>query len=149
MTPTQTTFLDMLSKLAASTATLNKTAGSENLMALVISNFTPSRDLVIGDLTLATFTGSDPLEVTAGAQQVGFDPVRGQWFIELIPPVGGWYWECSAAPADPERVYGLALTDNPGTGLLGSWLLPDSVLIQSVADSVGTGPIRFYESDLA
>lgn len=149
MFPTQATFIDMLNKLAASTATLSKTAGSENVLALVVGNFAPSRALTAGALTLAAFTGSTPLEVTAGTQQVGRDPAVNLWFIELIPPAGGWYWECSVAPGDPVTVYGVALLDSTLATLYGSQLLDTPVTIAAVSDAVALGPVRFYENELA
>lgn len=149
MFPTQATFIDMLNKLAASAATLAKMAGSENVIALITNNFAPARGLVVGDLTLAAFTGSTPLEVTAGTQQVGRDSLANLWFIELIPPVGGWYWECSVAPVAPVQVYGFALLDSTLAALYGAQLLPAPVTIAAVSDTVATGPLRFYENELA
>lgn len=148
MTPSDVLFADMLNKLAASTATLNKTAGSENLVKLVTSAFSPSKTLVLADLTLATFAGSDPLEATAGAQNVGYDPVVGEWFIEILSPAGGWYWEATGDTDPAETIRGYVLTDNAGTGLLGSGLLASPVIIQSESSSVQIPTVRLYASDL-
>lgn len=147
MTPSTALKEAMLDLLAADTMTLAQ-AMNANEIALVVSSFTPAGDLVPGDVTFATFMGSAPVSVELMDQQVGYDPVRGEWFIQIVPPVGGFYYECSMAPASAETVYGYMLTNMAGSVNYGSKLLDTPVIIQAVGDSVDLGPVRFYESDL-
>lgn len=147
MTPSNALKVAMLDLLAADPATLAQ-AMNANEIALVISSFVPSGDLVIGDVTLATFMGSAPIAVALMDQQVGYDPVRGEWFIQMIGPIGGFYYEASMAPAAAETVYGYVLTDMAGATVFGSKLLDTPVIIQGVGDAVDLGAVRFYESDL-
>lgn len=147
MTPSSAIKQRALTLLAGDTMTLAQ-AMNANEIALIVSAFTPSGDLVPGDVTFATFMGSAPISAELMAQQVGYDPVREEWFIEIIPPVGGWYYECSMAPGAPETVYGFMLTDMAGATNYGAQLLATPVIIQDVADSVNLGAVRFYESDL-
>ena len=139
------TILDLL---AADAGTLGPAVASENKLRLVTADFTPARTLVFGDLTYAAWTGSAPKTVTGGAQQVGYDTVRQEWFIELVPPVGGWYWECTAAPAETVNNFGVALVDNAGAVLLGTQKLPVVVQVSAIGHTVQVGTVRFYESDL-
>lgn len=148
MTPSQLLVDAMLDLLAADTATLSKAALSENEIALVVSSFVPTRALELADLTLASFTGSAVKKVGDGDQLVAYDPLRGEWFIELEEIAGGWTWVCTAAPASAQTVYGAILTNGPGTDLYGAELLPAPVVIANVGDSVHFGSLRFYESDL-
>lgn len=147
MTPSNALAQAMMNLLAADANTLAPAADAMKVK-LVASSFVPSRGLTIGSLTLATFNGSTPLEPVLGAQEVGYDPVRGERFVQIIPPEGGWYWECAVAPGAAETIYGVILTDDAGTALHGSALLDTPVIVQSVGDSVYLPVLRFYESDL-
>lgn len=145
MTPSAGLFTAMLDLLAADTATLSQ-AVNANSVSLVISDFTPSPTLTIGSLTLATFTGSTPLLIELNDQQVGFDPDLMMWFIELVPPVGGWYWECTVAPAAPETVFGGIVRNAAGAVLYASFLKDTPTIIQDVGDSVAFDQLRLYLS---
>lgn len=148
MIPSEAVARQMLSLLAADPTTLAKATAAENKVALVTSPFTPSRDLTLGGLTLAAFPGSTPLIVGTGPQPVAFDTMQAQWFIQLLEPAGGWFWRLTGTLADAVQVFGIVLTDNAGAVMLGSALLPQPILVQSIDDSVPVGYIRFYESDL-
>lgn len=108
----------------------------------VVSNFVPSRSLDIGDLTLATFTGGGAKLAGTGAQDVFHDPLTAMRTIQIKSPAGGWTWECTAAPAEPETVYGFIVTDNAGAVLIGSGLLPTPVQIADVDDGFSVPYIR-------
>lgn len=125
--------------LAADTTTLAPVAANE--MVLVTSNTPPVETLVIGDLTLATFTGYAPKAGAAGAQQAGIDPATGEQVITVLAPVGGYRWECTAAPASPETIYGFALTDSTGATLLAYAQLATPVTISDVGDFIDLGAV--------
>lgn len=132
----------MLNLLAADTATLGLLVA--NKVKLVADAFVFDPLMVPGDFTLATFTGSTPLEPDAGTQEVGYDPDTGLWFIQLIPPIGGWYWECTAAPATPEVIYGAIVTNAAGALLFGAQPKETPTTIQDVGDSVAFPWLRYY-----
>ena len=123
--------------LAANVATLAPVAA--NKIALIAAAFTPDEDAVIGDLTLATFTGSTPKGGVAGAQQVGINPATQEQTITILAPVGGWRWECTADPAAPETIFGYALIDDAEAVLLATAQLITPVTIQAATDFVDLG----------
>jgi len=125
--------------LAADVATLAPVAA--NKIALIAAPIAIQESLAIGDLTLATFTGSTPKSGVAGAQQSGINPLTGQQVITNLVPAGGWRWECTAAPGAPEVIYGFALIDDAGAVLLGGQLLTVPVTIQAVGDFVDLGAV--------
>lgn len=135
--------------LAADVGTLAPVAA--NKIALIIANFALDEDLVVGDLTLATFTGSTPKAGAAGAQQVGIDPLTGDQVITNLTPAGGWRWECTAAPGAPQTVFGFALLDATLADLLGAALLATPVVITDVGDFVDLGAvtIRFVRQPMS
>lgn len=126
--------------LAADTTTLAPVAA--NKIALIAAPVTPDENMVLADLTLATFTGSTPIAGATGAQQVGIDPATQEQVITNLAPAGGWRWECTVAPGSPEVIYGFALVDNAGATLLGIGLLPTPVTIQAVSDFVDLGAVE-------
>lgn len=142
MTPSKLLFDAIQSLLAADSATLAP-ATDANIVSLVINNFTPSQDLVIGDLTLATFTGSAPKAAGTGTQTVYTDPISGERVIQVKEPVGGWTWVCTATPGTPETVYGVILTNDDGTVLLGSQLLDVPVPIVNNGDGFSIAKLWF------
>jgi hypothetical protein len=111
--------------------------------ALVKAPFTPNEAMVIGDLTLATFTGSTAKAGATGAQQAGVDPVTGDQVITILAPAGGWRWECTSAPGSPESIFGFALTTHLGAVLLAVALLPTPVSIGAVGDFIDLGSVTF------
>jgi len=114
--------------LAANAATLAP-ATDANVIALVMAPFTPNPTLVAGDLTLADFTGSTPIEGVTGTQPSGLDPATGQMIIDISPPAGGYRWETTDAVNLPQTIYGFALLSNDLSTLLASALLPAPVLL--------------------
>lgn len=125
--------------LAADVATLAPVAA--NKIALISASFVPSENLLIGGVTLASFTGSAPKAGVAGTQGVGFDPVTREQIITILAPVGGWRFVCTAAPVSPETIWGYGLTDNAGAVLIGTALLPTPLTITNVGDEVLLGDI--------
>jgi len=137
MLPMRAVRLQLGELLAADTTTLAPVAA--NKIALIAAPFTPDQDLTVGDLTLATFTGSAPKAGVAGAQTVGNDPVTQEQMVNIIPPAGGYIFICTVAPASPETIYGFALIDDAGTGLLAVETLNEPVTISDVNDQVDLG----------
>jgi hypothetical protein len=109
---------------------------------LCINDFTPSLDTVLADLEFATFNGSAAKSCGTGAQQVFNDVVSGQRVVQLLEPVGGFTWEAAATPAEPETVYGFAVTNTDDDELWGIERLPDPVTISLIGDGLAVGHIR-------
>lgn len=130
-----------LGELLAADADTLAPATDANIIALVAAPFTPGEDLVVADLTLATFTGSTPLEGSTGDQQAGVDPVTSEQKITILAPAGGWRWECTAAPVSPETIYGYALLTNDSTTLLGVDVFANPIPIAAVSDFVDLGAV--------
>ncbi len=140
MLPMRTVRLQLGELLAADATTLAP-ATDANKIALIAAPFTPSENLVIGDLTLATFTGSTPKAGATGTQQAGIDPATSEQVITILSPVGGYRWECTSAPGSPEPIYGYALTTNDGSILLAVAMLPAPVNIGEVGDFIDLGAV--------
>jgi len=126
--------------LAADVSTLAPVAA--NKIALIIANFSLTENLVVGDLTLATFTGSAPKAGAAGAQQAGVSPLTGQQVLTILAPAGGYRWECTVAPGAPETIYGYCLLDDTLATLLAATLLDTPVTITDVGDFFDAGAVE-------
>lgn len=131
----------MTSLIAADTATLANASAMK--VRLVAAAFSPALDLDISTLTYATFTGSTAKAAGTGAQQVFVDPTVGGRTVQILEPAGGWTWLCTVDPGSPETIYGFVLTDNAGTGLLGSALLPAPITISASGQGITLPNIRF------
>ena len=140
MIPTKAVRLQLGELLAADATTLAPAADA-NKVALIVAPFTPVETLVLGDLTLASFTGSTPLAAGTGTQQAGIDPATGQQVVTILEPAGGFRWECTASPAEPQIVYGFALTDNAGAVLLGVEALAEPVTISAAGEEINIGRV--------
>lgn len=125
--------------LAADTSTL--APATANKIALVVNQVTPQENLTVADLSFATFAGGAPKSGVAGAQQVGIDPITGEQVITILSPAGGWRWECTAAPAVPEQIFGFALVDDTLADLWAYALLPQAVNISSVGQFIDLGSV--------
>jgi hypothetical protein len=103
--------------LAAQASTLAP-ATDPNVLALINAPFTATENLVAGDLSLADFTGSAPIEGVTGTQTTGIDPVTLAQVIEIVPPLGGYRWETTNTVNLPQTIYGYALLSNDLSTLL-------------------------------
>lgn len=137
MIPTKSLRNACMELLAADVATLAPVAG--NKIALYTNNGTPSENSVLADFTLATFTGSTPKEATPGTQPEGYVPTTGDSKIDISPPVGGFRFECTAAPTPPQTVYGYIMTDNAGAVYLAGQRFPAPITIANVGDAIEIG----------
>lgn len=125
--------------LAADIPTLAPAAA--NKIALIAAPFGVNENIVVGDLTFATFTGSTPKAGAAGAQQVGIDPATGEEVITNLAPAGGWRWECTATPGVPETIFGFALLDSTLATVIGVQTI-DPVSIAVIHDFVDLGKVE-------
>ena len=105
-------------------------------IALVVSSFVPGPDVDISALTLASFTGSAPIDVPAPPQNIVVDNESGRVGILLKEPVGGYKWICTAAPDPAQTVYGWIVYLEDLSELFFSELLPEPVVITSVGNFV-------------
>jgi len=122
-----------------------KTAFETMKVALIVEPFVPGENLHYADLTLASFTGSDPLTASSGGFQVALRPPNDEQFVTIRPPVGNWRWECSAPPAIPQTVYGFAIyndTLDPKV-LLGVQALAVPEVITNASDFIDIDIIAF------
>jgi len=110
-----------------------------NEMALIAAPFTPDENLVIGDLTLATFTGSTPISCVAGTQESGIDPITGQQVVTIKPPAGGFRWACTAGTGLPQTIYGFALLSHSGAALVAMQAFDTPITITDVGDQIDIG----------
>ena len=123
--------------------TLLSQPANENIIRLVAGEFTPDENLVVADLTFATFTGSTALDVGLDDQLVGIDPTTGEQLITLIEPVGGWRWECTATPGAPQNIYGFALLTAASAALLAVEAFPEPITIQEIGQEINLGTAKF------
>lgn len=140
MYPSRALWEAMQELLAADVATLAEIGGLK--VALVTDGLLPGLDQEFGDLVFATFAGSMNKTSGAGAQQTFYDPVTSTRVIQVLEPAGGWTWEATATPTEPETVIGYAVLDNAGAVLLGAELLPEPVTISLIGQAVTIPHIR-------
>lgn len=131
---------EQIGTLLAADATTLAPAVNGNKIALIAANFTYDETLTIASLTFASFTGSAPLVLGTGAQNVGDDPASGEQVIALLLPAGGLRWTCTVAPVPPQTIYGYALTDNAGAVLLAVKQLPTAIAISAVGQQIVLDP---------
>jgi hypothetical protein len=131
-----------LGELLAADDTTLAPAADNNQIALIAAAFAPDEELEPEDLTLASFTGSAPKLAAVGTQQVGIDPDTGDQVITIVPPAGGWRWECTAAPDPVENIYGFALLNEAGDTLLGVEAFSQSVAISEVGQEINLGTVK-------
>lgn len=150
MLPTEAVRLQLGVLLAANAGTLAPAADA-NVIALIKADFTPSEDLVVGDLTLADFTGSTPIEGATGAQQVGIDPATQDQVITIIEPVGGYRWESTNTANLPQTIYGYCLLSNDLATLLAVEKLPTPLAIQASGQfiDIGNAELRFVAQPIS
>lgn len=108
-------------------------------VALVKAAFSPSEGLVFADVVLADFDGSDPIDVTVGAQAEGLDPLSSDAIITLSPPVGGFRWETTGTTLLPQTIYGAVLLNNAGDTLMASYRLPTPVILTGINQVLDLG----------
>jgi len=138
-------FRKQLAVLLASDATGLAPAADPNAISLIMADFTPTEDLVLADLTFATFTGSTPIDGNIGNQEWWKDPQTGEWMITLIEPANGWRWEVIDAVNLPQTIYGFALHNGPKTVLFGTHHFDTPITLTEAMNAIdiGKAEIRF------
>jgi hypothetical protein len=135
---------EKMATLLAADATSLAPATDLNVIKLVMATFTPGESTVVGDLTFATFDGSTPIEVTAGTQAEGLDPLTADAVITLSPPVGGFRFEVTGTTNLPQQIFGCALVSDAGV-LLGCQTLPQPITLTAVNQFIDLGDLSFRQ----
>lgn len=141
MLPMKALRLELGTALAADAAILAPVADN-NEIALIAASFSPSENLAISDLVLATFTGLAPKLAGLGTQNVGIDPATQQQSITIKEPIGGWRFQCTVTPSPPQTIYGFCLTTKNGVALLGVEAFPVPITITEAGNFVEIGFAR-------
>jgi len=137
--------VDMINQLVAATNTLWGSIAPDSKMVLIATPFIPNPGLLVTDFTEATFTGSDPILVPLGPQDIILDNNSGRVGIALNEPVGGYKWICTAAPAAPEIIYGWAILDSAGDNVYFSDVFPTPITINAIGNFVEATSVLGYE----
>lgn len=140
MLPTRAMRLTLGTLMAADTAHLAHAVTGPQV-ALIAAAFAPDEDLTLADLTLASFTDSDPIPATAGTQEVAIDPVTQEQLITLAEPAGGFRWVTGDATGLPQTIYGAALLDYAGAVLLGVQALPTPITLSAAGEQIDLGAV--------
>jgi hypothetical protein len=128
--------------LAADPATLAPAANA-NEISLVMADFVEDENLVIGDLTLATFTGSTALSAGLGTQPTGIDPVTQDQVITMKEPAGSWRWETGDAVNLPQTIYGFAFTTKTAGALLAVHRFDTPITLTQANQFIDIGKAEF------
>jgi len=113
-----------------------------NVIALISAPFTLNENLVVGDLTLATFDVSTPKAIATGDQQVGLDPATGEQKITILAPAGGFRWEVTTTDDLPQTIYGYALLTDGLAALLAAQTLPTPITLSAVTQFIDLGAVE-------
>jgi len=140
MLPVKTVRTALGTLLAANAATLAPVS-DPNEINLISAPFTPTEDLVIGDLTLASGDGLDAIPGATGAQLVGIDPITQEQVITIKEPAGGWRFQLTGPKSPAVTIYGFALTTEAAAALLGTQTLPEPITVENIGDYVDLGNV--------
>jgi len=111
-------------------------------VALIKLPFTPSPARVLGDLTLADFTGSTPLHAASAATQVTSDPFSGSVVLQVREPAGGWHWVTGDAVNLPQTIYGYALLSSDLATLIATAALNTPIPLTGAGQGIDIGQVR-------
>ena len=131
-----------LGTLFADDVTFLAAAGG-NKVVLLKADFTPDENLTFADITVADFDGYAAKTPTAGAQQVGTDPLTQEQLVTLVEPVGGWRWATTGLTNLPQTIYGYALLDTTGAILYAIEHLATPLNLQAIGNEVNLGSVNF------
>lgn len=141
MIPTKALLDSMAVSLSTDAAFLAEVALVE--VILLKAPFVPLPSTLIADLTLADFDGYAAIPVSSATAQVFTDPNTGEQIIQLVEPAGGWHWETTGNTNLPQTIYGFGVTNDAGTDLWGSDLLPAPIILTAAAQGVDIDQVRF------
>lgn len=144
MQPTRALWRSGADLMAADTTKL--AAATAMHAHLAAAPFTPNLDMVLGDFTEATFTGSAALSLGTGTQPIFYDAETGLLTINLEDPAGGYVWTCTVTPGAPETIYGIYLTDNADAVLLGAEAFANPQIIAEAGQGISHGSLQLQFS---
>jgi hypothetical protein len=130
-----TTLDDLLAGLNAVQALLVTNPVSCKV-GLITAPFTPSVDLLMGDLTIGALPGLTPMNGVTGSQNESVDPDSGSPLVDVKPPAGGFRWETQEGFEGPVSIYGFALGNRAFNVLYGTQLLHDPIVLTSVNEAI-------------
>lgn len=103
---------------------------------LVTSEFVPSPQLAIGDLTYSAVAGMGAKVQTVGGAQRIFDSTTGRSGILLNVSGADFTWVCTSAPVSPVTMYGVALIEPGNPDLWATQLFDVPVVIEDAGNVV-------------
>lgn len=142
MQPTLEVFNRLALLLAHDTGSLAPAALPPKLH-LSKTAFLPNQDLAPADVTEADFGGYAAIPAIVGNQNVGIDPLTNERLAEMKIPAGGWRFSCTGLANCPQTIYGAYLLDDAGVQIYGSALLPEPLVIDTIAQSVEIDSVVF------
>lgn len=113
-------------------------------LRLVTSEFVPSPELAIGDLTYSTVAGMLAKEQVVGGSNRIYNSETGRAGILLSCLVGDFTWVCTSAPVSPVTMYGVALVEPGNPDLWGTALFDTPVVISDAGNIVTWDGILGY-----
>jgi len=145
MIPSRHTLTVINDSLATSSVFWNN--DPQTIIALVVSPFVAGPDLDLSSLTLASFTGSTPIDIPVAPQLQILDNQSGRVGVMMKEPVGGFKWICTAPPDDPQTVYGWIIFNDDDDLLFFSDVLPVPIVIAAVGNAVELTAVVGYLSE--
>jgi hypothetical protein len=133
MIPTSAIRVRAMRLLITDPLTLADPLGLE--LALVKSDFTPSENLQLGDIDLATFDGAGPILAAVSGPRPVLDPQTNSAVIEFQSAILAWRWQVSGLTDLPQTIYGYALVGLT-VGVLASELLDTPLVLTGVGQVV-------------
>ena len=146
MQPTRAIWRKQADLLAADTTSLAAITAMN--VHLFTNDVTPSLDMLLADLTEATFTGSTAIGAGTGTQPSNYDASDGLLTIWIKEPAGGFLWTCTVTPVAAQTVFGFYLTDNANAVLYAAQRLLQPVTISMAGQVIDIGDLTFkYRTD--
>jgi len=111
---------------------------------LINADFTPSLDLVIGDLSLKD-TGLETEQISSalGGIDFGIDPVSGDALLRFVPGTLQFPFFETNGTVYPETIYGIALTSVDAGGLRGTIKFPEPIVVTRDGEFIEAIPAGF------
>jgi len=132
-----------LGELIAADATTLAPPALANIVRLVMAAFAAEENLVVADLTFATFDGSTALAAGLGTQQVGIDPVTLEQIVTIKEPAGGWRFEVTGATNLPQTIFGYALLTDGSAALLAVNQFLEPITLSAIGEEINLGTLKF------
>lgn len=142
MMPSKALEAAIAAAIAADTATLAEATPFVSVL-LIKAAFTPSPELVIGDLSEANFDGYATLHAASAATQVFTDPETGERIIQVREPAGGWHWETTGTTGLPQSIHGFALAKADKSVLYGTEAFDEPIVLNGTDQGVDVDQVRF------